>query len=110
MVTFIAVALLLLIGVVVAALRLAALFALLFGCLGASTLSLAAAEAVGAEVSAARREVLATATSTLRLVQHRGRPGFRGPRDERWRMRTPASGLVESSALLLYKALVAITL
>lgn len=70
-VTFVAVALFLLIRVVVAALRLAALFAFLFGRLGTPSLSLAAADAVRAEVRAAGREVLATATSTLRLVEHR---------------------------------------
>lgn len=75
-VTFITVALLLLICVVVATLRLAALFAFLFWRLGAPPFSLAAADAVRAEVRAAGREVLATATSTLRLVEHRRRTGL----------------------------------
>lgn len=138
MVTFVTVALFVLIRVVVAALRLAALFAFLFGRLGTPSLSLAAADTVWAEVRAAGREVLATATPTLRLVDNRRRPGLGGPldtnntaiiflklqhdttvtkqacennyRDERWGMRTPASSLGESSALLLHKALVAVTL
>ncbi len=108
----------------------------LFGCLGTATLSLAAAEAVRAEVCTARGEVLTAATPTLCLGGHRRWTWFRGPldrnnrarqksqtyltatksaredtyRDERWGMRAPASSLVESRTLFLHKALVAVTL
>lgn len=140
-VTFVTVALFLLIGVVIAALRLAALFAFLFGRLGTPTLSLASADAVRAQVRAARGQVLTTATPTLSLVEHWRWTWFRGPldrnnraccligsstlkqsqtspttankdtyRDKRWGVRAPASSLVESCALLLHEALVAVTL
>lgn len=110
MVTFVTVALFLLIGVVIAALRLAALFAFLFGRLGSPTLSLASADAVRAQVRATRGQVLTTATPTLSLGEHWRWTWFRGPRDKRWGVRAPASSLVESSALLLHEALVAVTL
>lgn len=136
MVTFVTVALFLLVGVVVAALCLAALFAFLFGCLGTAPLSLATVEAVRAQVRTARGEVLTAAAPTLCLGEHRRWTWFRGPldrnnrarqksqtystgtklackdtyRDERWGMRSPASSLVESSTLFLDKALVAVTL
>lgn len=87
MVTFVTVALFLLVGVVVAALRLAALFALLFGCLGTATLSLAAADAVRAEVRAAGGEVLTAAAPTRCLGEHRRRTCFRGPLDRNNRVR-----------------------
>ncbi len=120
----------------VAALRLTALFAFLFGCLGTAPLSLATAEAVRAQVCTARGEVLTAATPTLCLGKHWRWTWFGGPldrnnrtrqksqtyptgtklaykdtyRDERWGMRAPTSSLVESSTLFLEKALVAVTL
>lgn len=81
----------------IAALRLAALFAFLFGRLGTPTLSLAAAEAVRAEVRATRGEVLTSTTPTLCLGEHRRWTWFRGPLDRNNR----ACCLIGSSTLTL---------
>lgn len=68
MVTFIAVTLFFLIGVVVTALRPAALLALLFGCVGTSTFPLpTTTHAVWAQVRAARGDVLAATAPTVNL-------------------------------------------
>lgn len=72
MVTLVAVALFFLVGVMIAALCPATLLALLFGCVGATTLTLPATiQAVRTQVCAARRDVLTATAPALDLSECR---------------------------------------